>query len=680
MQSKAYERWFNSYKVIGMRESKQIILSVAVCLFGFATIAIGAEVSTYWSQYVEAKSVGTETILPDFSYAGYRHGEAPIPTVAWTVFDVTDYGAAPDDGLSDKAAIQAAIDAAEVNGSGIVFFPSGRFCINGPEESSPWVNNPITVNGSNVVFRGSGSWSGGTELYGERHMNLTNEAQLWTAPHMIHFDGPGSRSGTTSNVVGDSVRETHSITVTDASVFEAGDWVLLNRVDKSSDAVSEAVAPFAVDSRWTSLINNGVLVDELHLIDSIDGNEIRFKEPIHSTVKADGEWSVILFDPIVEVGVEDIAFVGNWTASFVHHSVYLDDDGKNVSHDSAWSAVSFTDVVNSWIRNCRFTSWNAAMKVGRSSNVSVVHIKLDGNPGHNTLSFNNSSHCFGGLIEDEANQWHACGVSGKASGNVLWKSDYSADTCFESHASQPRHTLFDNISGGWRYGRMGGASNNLPNHLENLVLWNYDNTGAGESGDFEFMRSGSAFFKVIMPYVIGFHGNSQAFDESMVAALESNGAAVAPASLFEAQYKLRTGSSFAQLLFAEWIARFGLSDPENALTADPDNDRRINLVEYALGSEPALGDDSARNGNSYAFAGLDENPGLEMSYTRWRNAGKRGLSYSIERSYDLLAESWLELTSGDAEILDDAFESVSIQVPADIGGKVYLRLKVGVQE
>lgn len=227
---------------------------------------------------------------------------------------------------------------------------------------------------------------------------------------------------------------------------------------------------------------------------------------------------------------------------------------------------------------------------------------------------------------------------------------------------------------------MGGASNNLPNHLENLVLWNYDNTGAGESGDFEFMRSSSAFYKAIMPYVIGFHGNPQAFDESMVAALESNGAAVEPTSLFEAQYKLRTGSSFAQLLFAEWIARFGLSHPENSLTADPDNDRRINLVEYALGSEPALGDDSARNGNSYVFAGLDEGPGLEMSYTRWRNAGKRGLFYSIERSYDLLAESWIELAPSDAEILDDAFESVTIEVPVNIGGKVYLRLKVGVQE
>ena len=49
--------------------------------------------------------------LHDFSYAGYRNGEAPLPDPpAGTVFDVTLYGADAT-GVSDAAAaIQSAID------------------------------------------------------------------------------------------------------------------------------------------------------------------------------------------------------------------------------------------------------------------------------------------------------------------------------------------------------------------------------------------------------------------------------------------------------------------------------------------------------------------------------------------------------------------------------------------
>ena len=82
-------------------------------------------ISTTYQQFVKAKEKGTESILPDFSYAGYHYFNTPVPDVAHPIFDVTKYGAIPDDGLSDQKAIQAAIAAAEVNGRGVVSFPAG---------------------------------------------------------------------------------------------------------------------------------------------------------------------------------------------------------------------------------------------------------------------------------------------------------------------------------------------------------------------------------------------------------------------------------------------------------------------------------------------------------------------------------------------------------------------------
>jgi hypothetical protein len=631
----------------------------------------GGGASSLWRQFVEAKAGGSVPTLPDFSYAGYHHGEDPIPTVDWPVFDVSAYGAVPDDGQSDKAAIKAAVAAAEANGSGIVFFPPGRFDINKPE--TPWVNDPIYVEASRIVFRGSGRGPGGTELFAERHMDPTNPSNFWTCPHMIYFKGYGDRPGTASPVVADAQRETHTVTVANAALFQPGDWVQLHRLDNSPQAVAEAVAPYDVDPAWTSLINNGVAVDEHHLIESISGNAITFKEPIHSVVTSNGNWSVVLFDPIEEVGVENIAFTGNWTSNFVHHASFYDDSG--------WSGLRFVNTVNSWIRKCRFTDWSAAVSVTGSAAVSVTDLKIDGNPGHNSLTFNNSSHCFAGMIDDTASHWHSCGVAGTASGNVFWKSEYSPNSCYESHASQPRHTLFDNISGGWKYGRWGGALNNQPNHLENLVLWNYNNTGAGEPGLFEFMRSSSVYGRTIMPYVMGFHGNPQAFNESMIAVLESNGTPVEPASLYEAQYQMRLGRPLTHLFFEEWAAGYGLAGAEAAFGVDPDADSRRNLPEYAIGGIPIPGSNSLSELPDFGVIDTGGSEELQYVYWRRRNAAALGLTYAVELTETLASPSWSTNGVWEAGVVavDDDFETVTTQIPmtsAD-SGLVRLRVQIG---
>ena len=396
--------------------------------------------------------------------------------------------------LSDKVGHRGAIAAAEANGSGIVFFPPGRFRINEPV--TPWVNDPILVQGSHIVFRGSGRGSGGTELFMNRHMDPNNPSQLWSCPKMIQFKGPGTDWGTSSAVTGDTRRETFTLTVADAAKFQVGEWIRLHRQDNSPQAVAEALAPYPADPAWTSIINDGVMVDELHQIASISGNELTFKTPIHHDVTSTGSWSAIRFDPLEEVGVEQIAFTGNWTSNFVHHRSFYDDSG--------WGGLSLSSAVNAWIRTCRFTDWSACAGLTFCAGVTVKDIKLDGNKGHNAVTVQASSHCLVAMVEDTAGHHHASGVAGRSSGNVFWKSSYRPDTCFESHASQPRNTLLDNITGGWMYGRWGGAIGNLPNHLERLVIWNYVNTGSGEPGLFTFMRPDSNYGRIIMPYVIGF--------------------------------------------------------------------------------------------------------------------------------------------------------------------------------
>ena len=71
--------------------------------------------------YLDYEHSPATSILPNFSYVGYHNGELPIPeNTQLKVFNVTDFGAKPDDGISDKNAIRKAIKAAENNGGGKV--------------------------------------------------------------------------------------------------------------------------------------------------------------------------------------------------------------------------------------------------------------------------------------------------------------------------------------------------------------------------------------------------------------------------------------------------------------------------------------------------------------------------------------------------------------------------------
>jgi hypothetical protein len=92
--------------------------------------------------------------LHDFSYAGYRRGEAPLPDRVEAVSDVTKPPYLADStGVKDAtAAIQSALDAAAAAGGGVVLMPAGIYRIQ-PQEGAKVA---LRISGSNVVLRGEG--------------------------------------------------------------------------------------------------------------------------------------------------------------------------------------------------------------------------------------------------------------------------------------------------------------------------------------------------------------------------------------------------------------------------------------------------------------------------------------------------------------------------------------------
>lgn len=193
-------------------------LFLIVLTFGF--LSCQAQNSKVWENFKTSKKTGKEPILPDFSYAGYKYSEVEIPTVKYKIFDVTKFGAIPNDVNSDKDAINKAIKAAEKNGEGVVYFPKGKYYINTQNDDI----SIIEITSSKIVFRGEDEKN--TILFFDKDLPQTDPNKLWSCPSAIKVKAKGNDKFITK-IIGDSKRETFSIEVANASKIKKGDWILI---------------------------------------------------------------------------------------------------------------------------------------------------------------------------------------------------------------------------------------------------------------------------------------------------------------------------------------------------------------------------------------------------------------------------------------------------------------------
>lgn len=90
--------------------------------------------------------------------------------------------------------------------------------------------------------------------------------------------------------------------------------------------------------------------------------------------------------------------------------------------------------------------------------------------------------------------------------------------------------------------RQGGALSSLPNHMQDLVIWNFNATG-GDGGDWDWWNYGTHTWKFLQPMVVGFQGLGCTFSNATVV---SNGTSVLPESLYESQLRARIGSLWTE--------------------------------------------------------------------------------------------------------------------------------------
>ncbi|WP_253805292.1 glycoside hydrolase family 55 protein [Vibrio mediterranei] len=285
--------------------------------------------SPYWIDFVASRDNDTglldtsntlapERVLNDYSYAGYLRSDTPLPTQTPTlsnsiykVTNVQNYGANPNDGVSDKQAIKNAIAAIKESrqlaaGSSetidVLYFPSGTYIINDATDDAsidPEIlddiknKQPIFIDLDRIVILGDGV--GITTLKMETNLKPENPSKKWTTPHMLQVGARSSDIYSSADVVLTSTipgGSTNSLTVDNAQDFMVGDSVELKSLIKHSNAIESAVSPYLIEYKasspatpvWSNLLK-GLDKREKHTIRNIDGNTLHFWTPVAHSLK-----------------------------------------------------------------------------------------------------------------------------------------------------------------------------------------------------------------------------------------------------------------------------------------------------------------------------------------------------------------------------------------------------------
>ena len=592
VQGKEYEEQI--YIKIFSKEGYCRVVKLPVKLL---TTKIDANSAIAWQHF----KTGENNVLPDYSYAGYNHGESAPQgafSLGYQVINVKERMTAKN--MTAREALISILQEkgmTKVNGTNklnanakiVIYFPAGDYVLHNDDDNTRDeskqkdavdsknnnVSSGIEIYGGNFVIKGDGPDK--TRLIMETPNLPTSISNLSSSPILLaikHTNGPNNagNSPKLASVTENAKRGDFTVKVSGTTGISSGQWVQLRLRSGDRELVKKEIGPIALNENWAIAkapisINQssddlyGVKITEFHQVKSAANGKITFYEPIMHDIDIkynDTEgWEIRTYKYLENVDIEDLSFVGNALDGYAHHGEGHAEQAKvGWQYDGAYKPLLLQRVVNSWVRNVHFESVSEALTFAESANSSAYDIRISGKRGHSAVRSQGSSRVFIGKVRDESagndvygkscqGQFHGCGVSKPSVGTVLWNVTWGNDACFESHATQPRATLIDNCSGGLVYYRAGGDENEVPNHLGDLTLWNLNVTGTdSHASNFAWWSDSDTWWKIFPPIVVGTHGMNVKFpskEQQQVTYEESTGMKVSPESLYEAQLRERLG-------------------------------------------------------------------------------------------------------------------------------------------
>lgn len=398
--------------------------------------------------------------LPDFSYAGYRNGEKPIPDYPVTA-NVETFGARGDDEKDDTQAFKAALAATK---TGAVFVPAGRYII----------TDNLKIARSGVVLRGAGT--GRTTLFfpkplqaikpdtGATTSGVATSNYSWSGGFVQLAGGFGSKVLT--RVQGKAARGDQVIRVEKPQALTVGQMIEVRLTDTKDDSLAKHL--YSGDAGDTSKLGGTTRTSFVTKITAIRDDRVHLERRLRFDVRPEWQPEVRSFEPTVtDSGVEDIAFAFPVTPYRGHFT------------EQGFNPLTFDGVAHCWGRRLKFVNPDSGPMVGGVFNtVSDVSFHSerkpdrDGNQGHHGIYLRRMGDHLFTRFDFKMRFVHDISVSGCA--GVVVSKGAGVDLCFDNHKRAPYETLYTEIDVGagtrpWRSG--GGAA--LGKHAgARITFWN----------------------------------------------------------------------------------------------------------------------------------------------------------------------------------------------------------------
>lgn len=372
--------------------------------------------------------------LPDFSFAGYRMGAAPIPDVPPRA-SVRDFGARGDGQADDTAAFKEAL---EKTREGAILVPPGRYVI----------TDFLTIGRSGVVLRGAGpakttlffpkplndikpNW--GATTSGQRTSNYS-----WDFGYVVIQSNFGRRR--LSGVAARADRGTRAVLLEKAGGIKPGDVVDIRQVETDGSLTKHLYGGQAgntgkLDHVRTSFVSRVI---------EAAGNQIVLERPLRTDVDPKWKAEVFAFEPsVTDSGVEGLAFE------------YPCEPYKGHFTELGYNPVTIRNAAHCWVRDIRvihgdngpFVSGGRFCTVQKVVVVSERPKDKSGATGHHGITFNYADD---NLVEDFDMQTkfiHDLTVDHGSAGNVFRRGK-GVDLSFDHHKRAPHANLFTNIDVG----------------------------------------------------------------------------------------------------------------------------------------------------------------------------------------------------------------------------------------
>ena len=305
-----------------------------------------------------------EKRLPDFSYAGYHAGEAPIPhpKASWDL--KRDFHAAGDGKTDDSQALMQALQSVK---SGVLFIPQGTYVI----------ARRIDLNKGNLILRGAGPNktillfpNSLTDLFGNKARGA-EQSQWAFRPGLFNVTGndPINAETRLASVTKPAQRGDRILQLSGRIATGKGEWV---RLVESDPAKGNAAAGSLIRYLYGGLMEPGSdligtrsVVRFLSRVKSIAGNQVELERPLPYDVRPEWTPEIHRFAPsLSEVGVEHLSIHFPWSPYPGHFK------------EKGYNAIFFQDVSQCWVDDVEIQNGDFGIDLNSTNFCTVSNVRL----------------------------------------------------------------------------------------------------------------------------------------------------------------------------------------------------------------------------------------------------------------------------------------------------------------